>query len=252
MDGVDRNLWGFIFLVVFVHCVHKVNLMPHSNQTLIPKHGGFRRLKSFQVAQLVFDVTVRFCDKYIDRRSRTHDQMVQAARSGVQNIAEGSVGSATSKKFELKLTQVARASLEELKLDYEDFLRQRGLEKWQRDNPLRQELINCRCTTADEVAAWVKEVAKRGYGSGQCGLSGRCGQSEETQKLSTASILSTKSTEPQKFYPEISANAAFTLLAVACTLLDRQVSRLAENFENEGGFTERLYHIRKAKRVSRV
>lgn len=93
---------------------------------LIPKHGGYRKLKSFQLAQLVYDVTVRFCDKYIDRRSRTHDQMVQAARSGVQNIAEGSQASATSKKTELKLTQVARASLEELKLDYEDFLRQRG------------------------------------------------------------------------------------------------------------------------------
>ena len=72
---------------------------------LIPKHGGYRRLQSFQVAQLVYDVTVRFCDKYISKRSRTHDQMVQAARSGVQNIAEGSQASATSKKTELKLFQ---------------------------------------------------------------------------------------------------------------------------------------------------
>ncbi len=72
---------------------------------LIPKHGGYRKLKSFRMAQLIYDVTVRFCDKYIDRRSRTHDQMVQAARSGVQNIAEGSQASATSKKTELKLTQ---------------------------------------------------------------------------------------------------------------------------------------------------
>jgi four helix bundle protein len=94
---------------------------------LISKHGGYRRLKSFQMAQLVYDVTVRFCERYIDRFSRTKDQMVQAARSGVQNIAEGSLASATSKKMELKLTQVARASLEELKLDYEDFLRHRGL-----------------------------------------------------------------------------------------------------------------------------
>jgi len=69
-------------------------------EPLIPKHGGYRRLKSFQVAQLVYDVTVRFCDRYIDKRSRTHDQMVQAARSGVQNIAEGSQASGTSKKFE--------------------------------------------------------------------------------------------------------------------------------------------------------
>ena len=90
---------------------------------LIPKHGGYRNLKGFQVAQVVYDLTVRFCDRYIDKRSRTHDQMVQAARSGVQNIAEGSMASATSKKTELKLTNVARASLEELRLDYEDFLK---------------------------------------------------------------------------------------------------------------------------------
>lgn len=90
---------------------------PRQDDPLIPKHGGYRKLKSFQVGQLVYDVTVRFCDRYIDKRSRTHDQMVQAARSGVQNIAEGSQASGTSKKFELKLTSVARASLEELRLD---------------------------------------------------------------------------------------------------------------------------------------
>jgi len=86
-------------------------------EKLIPKHGGYRKLKSFQIAQLVYDVTVRFCQWYIDRSSRTCDQMVQAARSGVQNIAEGSQASGTSKKTELKLTNVARASLEELRLD---------------------------------------------------------------------------------------------------------------------------------------
>jgi four helix bundle protein len=81
---------------------------------LFPKHGGFRNLRSFQVAQQVYDATVVFCNKFIDKRSRTHDQMVQAARSGVQNIAEGSLASATSKKTEIKLTGVARASLGEL------------------------------------------------------------------------------------------------------------------------------------------
>src|SRR6266516_7937192 len=106
-----------------------------SERPLIPPHGGYRKLKSFQVAQLVYDVTVRFCDRYIEKRSRTHDQMVQAARSGAQNIAEGSMASATSKKMELKLTGVARASLEELLLDYEDFLRQRGLRIWSKDSP---------------------------------------------------------------------------------------------------------------------
>jgi len=208
-------------------------------ETLIAKHGGYRKLKSFQVAQLVYDVTVRFCDKYISKRSRTHDQMVQAARSGVQNIAEGSQASATSKKMELKLTQVARASLEELKLDYEDFLRQRGLAQWQRENPLRQALIDRRCETADEVAAWVVEAAKSG---GPCGQGRQCGQDSET------STVSTKSTPSTELYPELSANAALTLLAVACALLDRQVARLAADFENEGGFTERLYRVRTAKR----
>ncbi len=94
---------------------------------LIPKHGGYRKLKTYQIALLIFDVTVRFCDRYIDRFSRTHDQMVQAARSGASNILEGSQASATSKKTELKLTPVARASLEELNMDYESFLRQRKL-----------------------------------------------------------------------------------------------------------------------------
>ena len=109
--------------------------------SLIPKHGGYRKLKSFQIAQLVYDITVRFCDRYIERRSRTHDQMVQAARSGVQNIAEGSQASGTSKKTELKLTNVARASLEELRLDYEDFLRQRELPMWDKTDPRRADLI---------------------------------------------------------------------------------------------------------------
>ncbi len=81
---------------------------------LIPPHGGYRELKSYQMAEIVYDATVSFCDRFIDRRSRTHDQMVQAARSGKQNIAEGSVASGTSKKTELKLIGVARASLEEL------------------------------------------------------------------------------------------------------------------------------------------
>ncbi|MDY0221561.1 MAG: four helix bundle suffix domain-containing protein [Desulfobacterium sp.] len=206
---------------------------------LIPKHGGYRKLKSFQIAQLVYDVTVRFCDRYINRFSRTRDQMVQAARSGVQNIAEGSQASATSKKTELKLTQVARASLEELKLDYEDFLRQRKFFQWQPGNSLRQELIDRRCETADQVAAWVVAVAKR---SEPCGQNGRGGHGTESSTKSTQSILSTR------IYPELSANAVLVLLAVACSLLDRQVERLAIDFEREGGFTERLYRVRTAKR----
>ena len=192
---------------------------------LLPKHGGYRHLKSFQVAQLAYDVTVRFCDKYIDRRSRTHDQMVQAARSGVQNIAEGSVASGTSKKMELKLTNVAKASLAELRLDYEDFLRQRGLRLWPENDPRRKALVVRRCATADEVAAWVAEMAKNGQ--------------EAPSIESIQSIL----------FPEISANAALVLIGVASALLDRQVQAQAAAFETEGGFTERLYKTRRARRA---
>ena len=200
-------------------------------ERLLPKHGGYRNLKSFQVAQLVYDVTVRFCDRYIDKKSRTHDQMVQAARSGVQNIAEGSVASGTSKKMELKLTNVAKASLAELRLDYEDFLRQRGLALWARDDPRRRALVARRCATADDMARWVKETAEHGaYGQGD--------QSGAESIQSIRSIL----------YPEISANAALVLIGVAAALLDRQVGAQASVFEQEGGFTERLYRSRRANR----
>jgi len=196
---------------------------------LIQKHSGYRKLKSFRIAELVYDVTVRFCDRYIDPKSRTHDQMVQAARSGVQNIAEGSAVSATSKKMEMKLTSVARASLEELRRDYEDFLRQRGLPQWQRDDPRRAELIARRCATAEEVAAWVREVHERGRG-------GQGAQGEQSNP-------STPST-----YPEIAANAALVLIAVAVGLLERQLAAQAAAFEKEGGFTERLYRTRQTQR----
>ena len=112
---------------------------------IIPNQGGYRKLKSFQVARLIYDVTVLFCEKYIDIKSRTRDQMVQAARSGVQNIAEGSQASGTSRKFEMKLTNVARASLEELLLDYEDFLRQRNLSQWNPDHPALIEFKRRKC-----------------------------------------------------------------------------------------------------------
>ena len=101
---------------------------------LIPAHGGYRSLKSYQTAEIVHDATVVFCERFVDRRSRTRDQMVQAARSGKQNIAEGSTASGTSPKMELKLVGVARASLEELLVDYQDFLRQRGLPLWEKDD----------------------------------------------------------------------------------------------------------------------
>jgi restriction system protein len=106
----------------------------------IDPHGGFRKLKSYQMTEIVYDATVAFCDRFISRFSRTHDQMVQAARSGKQNIAEGSVASGTSKKIELKLVGIARASLEELLLDYQDFLRQRNLPLWGKNHPKAQKI----------------------------------------------------------------------------------------------------------------
>lgn len=212
-------------------------------EALIPKHGGYRKLKSFQVAQLVYDVTVRFCDRYIEKRSRTHDQMVQAARSGVQNIAEGSKASGTSKKTELKLTNVARASLEELRLDYEDFLRQRGLPVWEREDLRRKSLVARRCTTADCVAQWVKEQ------HGQSGQNGPSGPKQNSKPPSSSSIKSIKSIKSiSSTYPELAANAALVLTGIACALLDRQLTSLAAAFEREGGFTERLYRVRKSAR----
>lgn len=92
------------------------------SNSLLPTHGGYRKLKTFQVATLIYNATLLFCDRHIPCQSRTNDQMVQEARSGRQNIAEGSVASGTSKKSELKLINVAKASLEELLLDYEDYL----------------------------------------------------------------------------------------------------------------------------------
>jgi four helix bundle suffix protein len=195
---------------------------------LIKPHGGYRKLKSFQLSQLVYDVTVRFCDAYVSKRSRTHDQMVQAARSGVQNIAEGSQFSGTSKKMEIKLTNVARSSQEELRLDYEDYLRQRDLEAWATDDPRRYDLVATRCTTADEVSAWVAqqyEVLVR-----------------QQMGLHSADCCERPS------YPVITANAAIVLIGVACSLLDRQLRSLEQQFLREGGFTERLYRSRRGSR----
>lgn len=217
---------------------------------LIPVHGGYRHLKSFQVAQLAYDLTVRFCDRYIPKRSRTHDQMVQAARSGVQNIAEGSKASGTSKKTELKLTNVARASLEELKLDYEDFLRQRGLPLWPQHDPRRRELVARRCRTVEAVASWVREQRAADGHDGLNGPDGQDGRGARRSSMqSIESIKSIPSIPRPSTYPEIAANAAHVLIGVACVLLDRQLAAQARAFEREGGFTERLYRVRTGQRA---
>lgn len=210
-----------------------------SDETLIPLHGGYRKLKSFQVAQLAYDVTVRFCEKYIDYKSRTRDQMVQAARSGVQNIAEGSQASGTSKKTELKLTNVARASLEELRLDYEDFLRQHGLPLWPPDHPALMRFKAKRCATLKQVRAWVGEEL------------GQTRTTTDKHRPATQPSMKVRAS-PCKSVPrpeELVANAALSLLNLACYLLDRQLAAQAAAFEQEGGFTERLYRVRSQRRT---
>jgi len=179
-------------------------------EPLIPPHGGYRELKSYQMSEIVYDATVVFCNRFINIRSRTHDQMVQAARSGKQNIAEGSMASGTSKKMELKLVGVARASLEELLLDYQDFLRQKGLELWKKEDPRAKK---------------VREL---------CWKENR---SYETYR-----------TYFEENSPEIAANAAVCLVHQANYLLDQQLRVLEKTFVDEGGFTERLYRVRSQAR----
>jgi len=191
---------------------------------LIPPHGGYRKLRSFQCAQLVYDATVIFCDRFVEKRSRTHDQMIQAARSGVQNIAEGSVASATSKKTELKLTGVARASLEELLLDYEDFLRQRGLRIWAKDAP-------------EALAVRGKYQSDR---SDRSDLSDTSDLSDSSDRSDPHCIRTAS--------PEVAANTLICLINQASYLLRRQLQGLERQFLAEGGFTERLYRERQAKR----
>ena len=202
---------------------------------LIPRHGGYRKLKSFQLAQLVYDITVRFVDRYIDRFSRTKDQMVQAARSGVQNIAEGSLASATSKKTELKLTQVARASLEELRLDYEDFLRHKGEPIFEPNHSILLRLKHLKPQTLDEFAKWVAEERKiiTDFNKGVQTSKSKENLSYDLRPFSSACIA---------------ANGVLSLLNLTCYFLDRQVEHLAQEFEENGGFTERLYKVRTGKR----
>ena len=206
-----------------------------STESLIPPHGGYRKLKSFQVAQLAYDLTVLFTERYVPRNSRTRDQMVQAARSGVQNIAEGSQASATSKKTELKLTNVARASLEELKLDYEDFLRQHGLRLWGKDDP---ETLMLRSAKLENIAQLRRLAAV---------LVGRLSdQSDQSDKADKADV-----SDRESLKAEVTANCALVLIEQATYLLNRLIERLARDFVNEGGFTERLYRVRTEARGSR-
>jgi len=191
------------------------------DEQLISPHGGYRKLKSFQVAELVYDLTVRFCDSFIDRRSRTHDQMVQAARSGVQNIAEGSQASGTSKKMELKLTNVARASLEELRRDYEDFLRQRGLAQWPPDHPALKRFKAKRCSALAEFETWVADELE-----GTQTTTDVHGQSvsDGVRPCPSVPVRARPCSASSSASAELQANGALSLLNVCCYLLDRQLA----------------------------
>ncbi|HRH71170.1 MAG TPA: four helix bundle suffix domain-containing protein [Flavobacteriales bacterium] len=204
---------------------------------ILPPSGGYEKLVSYQVAKLLYDVTVRFVDRYIPIESRTTDQMEQAARSGVRNIAEGSKISATTKKLELNLTSVARASLDELCKDYESYLEHRKLPLWGPMDPRRKELSNARCKDPDEVALWIKALWERE-------------KEQRMQNVEGQRTARTPRTVKDRAYAEISANAGQTLCRIAMHLLDKQVDSQARTFEKEGGFSERLYKVRKEIRAA--
>lgn len=179
-------------------------------KNLIPPHGGYQKLQSYQMSEIVYDATVKFCARFIDKYSRTTDQMIQAARSGKQNIAEGCMASGTSKKTELKLINVARASLEELLLDYQDYLRQHNLLLWDKNN------------------LKAKEVREKCY--------------EKNRSYMTYKTYIEDSPG------EICANTIICLIHQANFLLDRQLKALEKGFLEEGGFSEKLYMARMKER----
>lgn len=180
----------------------------------IPAHGGYEQLLSFQKARIVYDGTVRFCERFIGRRDRTFDQMVQAARSGKQNIVEGSLASGTSKETEIKLTNVARASLEELLEDYRDFLRVRGIAEWPKEHRHTQRLRQ------------LNRQPDVGYETFRRGIE-----------------------HPD---PAIAANVMIGLIKLTNYLLDQQIRQLEKAFVREGGLRERMTRARLAARTRGV
>jgi four helix bundle suffix protein len=179
----------------------------------IPPHGGYENLLSFQKAKIVFDGTVFFCRRFLEKRDRTVDQMVQAARSGKQNIVEGSLASATSKEAEIKLINVARASLGELLEDYHDFLRVRDLRLWEKDS---------------REATFARQLGTRSD------------VSYETYKTCFE-------TRP----PEVVANILICLIHQTNYLLDQQLRQLEKTFLQEGGLRERMTHARLVERTKK-
>lgn len=200
--------------------------MSDPDGVLMP-HGGYEHLRSYKVAEAVYDATVVFCDRFIDKRSRTHDQMVQAARSGVRNISEGSGAAATSRKSEMLLTNVARASLkDELLKDYKSFLMQQGLRVWHKDS---REALAMRERLTHDIAPNLQPVP-----SGSVQLTGLAGLSDFVGKAE----------------PELVANAMLCAVNQASYLLKRQLESQGKEFLKKGGFTENLHAARvKARRL---
>lgn len=176
-------------------------------ERIIPPHGGYQNLLSFKKAEIVYDATVKFCADLFDKRDRTVDQMVQAARSGKQNIIEASMASGTSKETEIKLTNVARASLEELLTDYRDFLRVHGFAEWTRDDACVKRLQELNRQPDADYDTFRKAVEN-----------------------------------PE---PAVRANAIIGLIKVANYLLDRQLRALEQAFLKEGGLRERMWRARR-------
>ncbi len=188
---------------------------------------------------------MRFCDKYVDRRSRTHDQMVQAARSGCQNLQEGSVDSAVSKKIEMKLTGIAKGSLMELQRDFKKFLKHRDLPEWPPNHPALMRFKARRCATLDEFRAWVAEEVRRAQKNTD--KHGRAWtDTKEAGSGGRAGLCPSVSVgvSPDDLPAVLAANGALSLLNLCIHLIGRQMDAQAEAFEKEGGFTERLYKRR--------
>ena len=212
--------------------------------SLIPPHGGYKKLRTYKLGNLIYDATAAFCEQYLDRKDRTYDQMVQAARSGVANIIEGSEASATSKKSELKLTNVAKASHEELLTDYQAFLRQRGLPEWAAESPAAQTVRHARPETLDQLrqlmAALVADSELLPEIPLREGRTCRTGWTGRTEFAQTKDAVRSKAARKA----EVAGNVMLCLINQETYLLGCQIARLAADFEQEGGFTERLHRIR--------